>query len=120
VQGVGSSAPVRVSQNGGREPLWSRDGRELYYLEGNKLMALAVKQGEEFSFGPSTVLFDQPYFHGLGGPNLGLLDALRSYDVAKDGRFVMIPPPGNPNVGGAPPPGIVVVQNWSEELKIAR
>jgi hypothetical protein len=29
----------------------------------------------------------------------------------------MIPPPGNPNVGGAPPPGIVVVQNWSEELK---
>jgi Tol biopolymer transport system component len=116
VQAAAGSAPVRVSQNGGREPLWSRDGRELFYLEGNKLIALAVKPGQEFSFSPPTVLFDQPYFHGFGG-NPGLLDPLRSYDVAKDGRFIMIPPPGNPNVGAAPPPGIVVVQNWSEELK---
>ncbi len=31
----GPGAPVRVSANGGAEPLWSRNGRELYFLEGN-------------------------------------------------------------------------------------
>jgi Tol biopolymer transport system component len=115
VQGITGKAPVRVSRGGGREPLWSRDGRDLFYLEGNKLIALAVMGGAEFSFGEPVVLFDQPYFHGLGAP--AIMDPLRSYDVAKDGRFVMIPPPGNPNAAGSPPPGIVVVQNWSEELK---
>jgi Tol biopolymer transport system component len=117
VQGVAAgSAPVRVSQNGGREPLWSRDGRELYYLEGNKPIALAVKSGSEFSFDAPAVLFDQPYFHGFTGTN-PVLDQLRSYDVAKDGRFIMMPTPGNPNVGAGQAGGIVVVQNWSEELK---
>jgi Tol biopolymer transport system component len=82
VQSVSSAVPVRVSQNGGREPLWSRDGRELYYLEGNKLVALVVKAGQEFSFGAPSILFDQPYFHGLGGPGSAVLDQLRSYDVA--------------------------------------
>jgi len=120
VRAVAGSAPVRVSQNGGREPLWSRDGRELYYLEGNKLVALAVKPGQEFSFGAPTILFDQPYFHGFGGPGSAILEALRSYDVAKDGRFIMIPQPGNQNVGGTQAAGIVVVQNWSEELKAGK
>jgi len=117
VQATAGSAPVRVSQNGGREPVWARDGRELYYLEGNKMIALAVKPGQEFSFGARTELFDQPYFHGFAGGNTGGLDSVRSYDVAKDGRFIMIPLAGNPSVSAAPAPGIIVVQNWVEELK---
>jgi len=122
VQAASGSAAVRVSQNGGREPLWSRDGRELYYLEGNKLIAHAVKNEPDFSPGPPAVLFDQPYFHGslfggtAGGPNRGF-DVVRSYDVAKDGRFIMIPSPTNPTPGAGAAPGIWVVQNWSEELK---
>jgi Tol biopolymer transport system component/tRNA A-37 threonylcarbamoyl transferase component Bud32 len=117
VQATTGSAPVRVSQNGGREPVWSRDGRELFYLEGNKMIALAVKPGQEFSFSAPTILFDQPYFHGFGAAGNTFIDALRSYDVSRDGRFVMIPPAGNPNVSATAPPGIVVVQNWTEELK---
>ena len=38
----GPGSPVRVSSRGGAEPVWARNGRELYYLEGNKLMAVAV------------------------------------------------------------------------------
>ena len=48
-------------------------------------------------------------------PNSPAIDLVRSYDVAKDGRFIMIPSPNNPTPGGAP--GIWVVQNWGEELK---
>jgi hypothetical protein len=113
VRAVTGSAPMRVSQNGGREPVWARDGRELFYLEGNKMMALAVKGGQEFSFSAPKLLFDQPYFHG---PMQGsVVDIPLSYDVAADGRFIMIPQTGDTTSGAAP--GIVVVQNWTEELK---
>jgi hypothetical protein len=71
------------------------------------MMAVAVKPGgTEFTFDAAVMLFDQAYFH-VGG---------RSYDVAPDGRFAMITLAG----GQAPsqdPRGIVVVQNWVEELK---
>jgi hypothetical protein len=82
-----------------------------------------VKNEPAFSPGPPLVLFDQPYFHGsiFGGtggiPNSPTLDLVRSYDVAKDGRFIMIPSPTNPTPGAGAAPGIWVVQNWSEELK---
>jgi serine/threonine-protein kinase len=120
VQATPGSAPVRISQNGGREPVWSRDGRELYYLEGNKMVALAIKPSQEFSFDAPTVLFDQPYFHGFQGGTAGALDGMRSYDVAKDGRFIMIPSLVNPTAGVGSAPGIVVVQNWGEELKTVK
>jgi hypothetical protein len=103
------------------QTVWSRDSRELYYLDGNKLIAHAVKNGSDSSFGPPAVLFDRPYFHGgsfggpAGMPNSPTLDVVRSYDVAKDGRFIMIPSPTNPTPGAAA--GIEVVQNWVEELK---
>jgi Tol biopolymer transport system component/tRNA A-37 threonylcarbamoyl transferase component Bud32 len=122
VQAATGSAPVPVSLNGGREPVWSRDSRELYYLEGNKLIAHAVKNGPDFSFGPPTVLFDQPYFHGgffggTAGVPTSSFDVVRSYDVARDGRFIMIPSPKNPTPDAGAAPGIWVVQNWVEELK---
>ena len=37
---AGPGPPVRVSPNGGLEPLWGREGRELYYLEGNRMMSV--------------------------------------------------------------------------------
>ena len=39
----GPGVPVRVSTNGGIEPVWSRTGHELYYLEGQRVMAVAVR-----------------------------------------------------------------------------
>jgi eukaryotic-like serine/threonine-protein kinase len=101
----GAGAPVRVSQDGGSQPVWSRDGKELFYLQADRLMAVAVKGGvERFEFDPAAELFTVPY----------VVDG--AYDVAADGRFLMIQPTAMS--GAAPAPGeIVVVQNWNEELK---
>jgi Tol biopolymer transport system component len=109
VQGYPDGVAVRVSSNGGYEPLWSADGRELYYLQGNALMAVAVETEGEFSFMPPEQLFAGSY---LAIPNR----FASSYDVARDGRFLMIEPPGT-SVAGAAPASIVVVENWAEELK---
>ena len=102
----GPGAAVRISPNGGVEPVWARSGRELYYLEGTRLMAVAVNTGDRFNFSPATLLFDNDYLLSTQPP---------SYDVARDGRFLMIKPIGGDTE--VAPSQIVVIQNWHEELK---
>ncbi len=109
VQGYpdGASA-VRVSSNGGVEPRWAADGQELYYLEVNAMMAVAVETaGSELAFSAPERLFAGPYLAAQPATAM-------SYDVAPDGRFLMIELPGGAD---AAPGNIVVVQNWGEELK---
>jgi len=109
VQGYPDGVPVRVSSNGGYEPLWSADGREIFYRQGSAIMAAAVETGGEFSFAMPKELFTGNY-QQTPAPTA------RGYDVARDGRFLMILPQANEN--GAPALGsIVVVQNFTEELK---
>jgi len=103
VRAVSGGAPVRVSQNGGGAPLWSHDGRELFFREGSKVMAAAFHAGAVPSFDQPVVLFDRPFQPGGG-----------TYDVAADGRFIMLPGSSNPPRA---PGTIIVVQNWMEELK---
>ena len=77
-----------VSVGGGSEPLWSRDGRELFYRSGKgELVSVRVETRAEFSIGATTVLFpDQDYVR---------LSAHRQYDVTADGqRFIMVRPVG--------------------------
>ena len=108
VQGYPDGVPVRVSRNGGYEPLWSRDGRELFYWEGNAMMDVAVTTDGPFVFNTPVQLFSGRYLTfptGIG----------RGYDVARDGRFLLIQP-GNESKAAAPR-SIVVVQNFAEELK---
>jgi serine/threonine-protein kinase len=101
----GPGSAVRVSPNGGREPVWARNGKELYYLEGRKLMALTVDAGASFDFKPASLLFEMlPYT---------ISDQPPSYDVGPDGRFVMIKT--DQDSRDAQP--IVIVLNWFEELK---
>jgi Tol biopolymer transport system component len=72
----------QVSTAGGTEPVWSRDGRELFYRSGDAMMAVSIGTGPTFSAGPPRVLFRGSYFAG---------DGLTNYDVAPDGRrFLMI------------------------------
>jgi Tol biopolymer transport system component len=94
-------APIRVSPNGGLEPVWGpEEGRELFYLEDDKMMAVRVETEPEFRFQPPEVLFE-------GGYSLG---PRPSYDVGPDGRFLMI----KEEEGSAQ---INVILNWFEELK---
>jgi len=97
--------PVRVSSNGGKEPVWARNGRELFYLQGTRMMAVTVNPEPTFRFDTPEFLFESPYL---------LLDQPPSYDVAPDGRFLMIKPNEGEQDGAL---RITVVQNWFEELQ---
>jgi serine/threonine protein kinase len=68
----------KVSTNGGERPTWRRDGRELFYREGSRLMAVPVSAGPEFVAGTPASLFE-----GLR------TDGPLSYDAASDGRFLV-------------------------------
>jgi serine/threonine-protein kinase len=100
----GPGAPVRVSPNGGFEPLWSKNGRELYYLQGEKILSVSVTtSGSEFSFKAPVELFATPAPSGISQPP--------TYDVAADGRFIMF----TPDEGKAPP--MTVILNAFEPLR---
>jgi Tol biopolymer transport system component len=106
VQAYPQGPPVRVSSNTGYEPLWSADGRELFYRQGNAVVAVAVETGAEFSFATPKVLFSGAYVQRTFD---------RAYDVAPDGRFLMMLQ-GDEKTAPAPA-SIVVVENFAEELK---
>ena len=104
--GPGGRQPI--STDGGSEPVWSRDGRELYYRNGEALMAVTITTEPQLIAGKPTLLFADPYRSGVdGGGNPG-----SNYDVTPDGRFVMIR--GEESLKATQ---IVVVLNWFEELE---
>ena len=93
----------QVSFNGGRQPLWSKDGTELFYVQAQTLMAVEVTTKPTFSAGSTRKLFQARFTLGLG----------TKYDVSADGqRFVLAA-----RVGEEVPPVIRVVQNWFAEFK---
>ena len=100
----GPGAPVRISPSGGLEPVWSRDGQELFYLEGNKMMAVKVASEQGLTSEPPLVLFEGNYIQ-TNRP---------SYDVGSDGRFLMIKAAEEEEGQQGQ---INVVLNWFEELK---
>jgi serine/threonine-protein kinase len=108
VQGYPDGVAVRVSSDGGYEPLWSADGRELFYRQNDAMMAVAVATATEFSFAAPQRLFAGPYIQRPQGSS-------RGYDVARDGRFLMMLR-GDENAATAPA-SIVVVQNFAEEIR---
>jgi eukaryotic-like serine/threonine-protein kinase len=104
----GSRSGRQVSVEGGREPLWSRDGRELVYRSGTRMFAVPVDTTRGFSAGKPRVLFEGRYVAG-GNDVMGL-----DYDLAPDGRFLML----KPSADELAPRGLNVVLNWIEELKL--
>jgi serine/threonine-protein kinase len=100
----GPGAPLRVSANGGAEPQWSRDGRELYFLGDNEtIMMSAFKPGPEPAFEQPVVLFKTRFMRAGQPP---------SYDVAADGRFLLVRP-----LEGQAAVNLIVALHWFEELK---
>jgi eukaryotic-like serine/threonine-protein kinase len=100
----GPGAPMRVSPNGGSEPVWAKNGRELFYLEDKFMMAVAVETANGFNFKPAVRLFETSSAR-TGQPP--------SYDVTADGRFIVLEPQGS----AAEP--ITVIFNWTEMLRPA-
>jgi serine/threonine protein kinase len=86
---------------GGEEPVWSHDGRELFYRNGTKWIGVKVQTTGEFDAAAPRVLFEGPY---LNVPGL-------SYDVAPDGRFLVIRGPEE-----GQPTRLNIVLNWFDDL----
>jgi serine/threonine-protein kinase len=103
----------QVSAGGGTRPLWARSGKELFYAKASgAVMSASVDGGSTFRASNPTQLFEGPYLMAaaIGG---------RTYDVSPDGRrFLMIKPvDGGEFLPTAAPTSLIIVQNWTEELK---
>jgi hypothetical protein len=101
-----ASRKYLVSTEGGRNPHWRGDGKELFYYSPQRetLMAVSVEEkGSELTLSAPHALFPVP-----GGPVLGNL-----YDATSDGqRFLFFGP--NTSLGDVP---LILVTNWDAELK---
>ena len=96
-----------ISTDGGAQPLWSPDGRELFYRGPRGMMVVPVETDPTFSAGDPDVLFEQQYYVDR---------SRRTYDLAPDGRFLMVKE-SSAGDGEGPAAQIILVQNWFEELK---
>ena len=98
----------QVSRDGGEEPRWRGDGKELFYLSSDrKLTAVAVTAGDTFEAGSA-----EPLFQTHARQSVSVMDAF-SYDVTPDGRKFLV----NTRVDdpSAVPPTVVL--NWASELE---
>ena len=93
-----------VSTEGGTHPRWNRNGKELFYRNGNKMMVVDVSTTPDLGLSRPRILFEQRYAFGSA-------QTVANYDVSPDGeRFVMVK---DDSASGR----INVVLNWLEELK---
>jgi len=98
----GPGQKIQISTAGGTQPVWARNG-ELFYRNGDQIMAVEVKTQPTFSTTPPRLLFGGPYFWFTGRSN---------FDVTPDGqRFLMLQSQESPATQ------VNVVLNWFEELK---
>jgi Tol biopolymer transport system component/DNA-binding winged helix-turn-helix (wHTH) protein len=100
----GRAARRQVSSGGGNSPVWARNGRELFYLSGDKMMTAAVAISPELVVGVPKMLFEGEY---------AFAGHLANYDVTPDGNgFVMIR-----GEQKSPWMQLNVVLNWFEEMR---
>ena len=104
----GPGGKWQVSTEGGTEPLWNRNGRELFYRSGNKMMTVETTTQPGFTVGKPRMLFEGEYL-ATEYPQLG-----SDYDVSADGqRFLMVKEIERTESSAQ----INVVLNWLDELK---
>jgi eukaryotic-like serine/threonine-protein kinase len=93
-----------VSSDGGEEPVWSHDGKELFYRTGSQMVAAAVRADPTFAVVGLDTLFSSRQLYSFG--------VHAAYDVSRDGRrFLMI------RTRSTDVHEVIVVRNFVEELK---
>jgi len=102
----GPGEPRQVSTDGGTEAVWARNGRELFYRQGEKMMVVDVDFAPAFTASRPRLLFEGRYEVSF------LITGQRFYDVSPDGRFLMVKS-DTPTA----PRQLHLVVNWFEELK---
>jgi len=93
----------QVSSDGGEEPRWVRNGREITYRNGTRMMSAPVQMQPTFQAGKPVELFDRKFDRGFG---------VAGYDVTPDGQtFVMT------RSEHAAPTEIRVVMGWPSQQR---
>ena len=102
----GPGAPVRVSSEGGGKPKWSRDGTEIFYENGPKMMSARVRSSApDFRVEAPVLLFEGGFVRDDTDPRMLFVD------VAQDGRFLAVQPAGAEGTAS-----MVIVQHLDVEL----
>jgi len=95
---------TRLSTQGGTEPIWTRDGRELLYRNEDSIMSVSIDTSAGFTAGRPRAIFTGRIASSTAGP---------SYDIAPDGRTIVIPRIPE----GATPRQVNLIFNWFETLR---
>jgi Tol biopolymer transport system component len=94
----GPGGKSQVSTDGGTQPRWNRNGRELFFRSGDKMMAVDVETGAAFRAGTPHMLFEK---------------VSSDYDVSPDGRrFIMLKPAATADTSE-----LHVIVNWFDDLR---
>jgi hypothetical protein len=105
----GTDRGRQVSRDGGREPVWSADGWTLFYRNGNRMMEAEIAMKPPFRSGRRAK---------SGTGRIFLRNSMiTNYDVAADGRFLMLRTPNEPTATGTK---VNVILNWWKELAGSR
>jgi serine/threonine-protein kinase len=106
-----NAGKFQVSSDGGRSALWSRDGRELFFVNAaREMVVVSVAPGATFRSGEPRTLFKLPVDYYLSDPN-----NYTPFDISPDGqRFLMTRLVQAAAEGSAP---LIVAENWFAELK---
>jgi serine/threonine-protein kinase len=102
----GPGGKLQVSTEGGNDPVWNRNGKELFYLNGDKMMSVSLSLEPALTAASPKLLFEVRHVSNSGD--------FQGYDVSPDGsRFLMI----KGSAQEEPPNQIQIVLNWFDELK---
>jgi Tol biopolymer transport system component len=96
----------QVSPQGGTQPVWNPNGRELFYRDGDKMMAVKVNVSADAApaLSEPELLFERPYSYGAG-------ITIPNYDVSADGqRFLMVKEDAGVR-------HLNLILNWTDELE---
>jgi len=101
-----SGQKSQISTSGGREPVWSPNGAELFYRDGKKMMVADIKTTPSFSAAKPRLLFEGNYE--------GALASRANFDISPDGnRFLMLQPADK----GQSTTEIRIVRNWLDDVR---
>jgi hypothetical protein len=101
------SKKVQVSSQGGSEPLWSKNGKQLFYRGQDQVWVVDVRTDGGFATSKPRLLIERPGYSPAS--------AIRGYDLSQDGqRFLMVKVEQRKPT---PVTEMILVQNWFEELK---
>jgi len=99
---LGDKRPI--SNEGGTEPIWSRDGRRLFYRSSTHVMSVDIRDEPSLRSSTPEAVFEDTFYTQDGGHSF--------YDILPDGRFVLLE-----SEFGQEDAYVNVVVNWAEELE---